>query len=268
MTPILLHSNFNAVSHQKLICQQAKQWTNEYIQQSHNNQTTETLIDLLLLSYQVVDISCTMILAKLQLQEEILYIKTPSPLDSWQEHMQTELNDTSLLEEAVTTIKQSQETLHEICQKFKLLASQLVHINPEPTQKLIAAIKTNLLIWGSYQTEIPNEFKQVQASFNQSVEQVHDITELLTKISQTPENLTHLKKAINFFSSTYKSIDLSINAFIQMKKNCIIKLHNFFTIFFQTYYCTIYENILVEDIALLRLHSTDDHKVPAASSFF
>ena len=111
---ICSHSNY-----EQIIEQHAQEWKNSYIETLTNPDHLQTLIDVILLSYQIAKESCTMILAKLIIQEELLNIYTPSPSDSWNTNMQVVNNDTSKLEQALETIKRSQLNFQQIFNKLK-----------------------------------------------------------------------------------------------------------------------------------------------------
>ncbi len=105
-----------------VITKNAMQWNCTYITSTLQQSEIETIIDLLLLSYQVAQASCNMILAKLTIQQELLKIHTPSLLDSWQQNLQIEHNDTTKLEDALKVIKQSQANIQKTYKKFKKIS--------------------------------------------------------------------------------------------------------------------------------------------------
>lgn len=267
LTPMIYTQNTD--NYQKCINEHAYRWITQHINQPLKQEESETLVDLILLSYQVIESSCNMILAKQTIQEELLKIKTPSPLESWQQNFQIELNDTTKLEQSLETIKKSQLSLHDMCTKFKQLASHLIHINPEPTQQLITDLKTNLIFWGAHQPDIREQFVQLQDNLKDAVLQVDNIDPLIQSVQNSKEVELHcLKDAVIFFSLTYKKTEAALATMTTMRTESIKKLQIFFKDFFKAYYTLIYEQINIENIKNLHISSTHNSKIPEPNSFF
>ena len=258
-----------AQAYQESITQNAIQWKHSYLQSSLTKSELATLVDLLLLSYQVAKASCTMIIAKLVMQQELYKIHTPSLLDSWRQNLQIEHNDTSKLEQALQSIKQCQKQLQETYSKFKSLASAIVHMNPQPTQTLIVDIKSGLIAWGKNQPHIPNQLLTVQNEFKDAIATISDIKSLFDTVLESNElKHAHLKEAASFFSKTYKDIELVVNHLTDVRLEGMMLIQEFFKNFFCTYYTMIYEHIESENLKPVSIVTTDNHHLPEPCMFF
>lgn len=244
-TPCLPSSTIE-ISYENSIDQSAQEWTDRYITQSSNHEI-QTIIDLLLLSYQTITASCTMIIAKFTIQQELFKIYTPSFIDSWHEHLQINQNDTRKLEEALVIIKNSQNSLQEVYEKFQKLLPFILKMNPQPTQTLILDLKSSLLVWGKHQQLLTNQLLEVQNEFAHATATISDVKTLFDTISQSSEvKHTYLKEAASFFSRTYKEIDTSIDHLAHIRIEGILKIQRFFEYFFKTYYATMYQKLTIE----------------------
>lgn len=255
-------------TYEETINQYAQEWTQKYISQSCDYEI-QTIIDLLLLSYQTIKASCDMIRAKFTIQTELFKIYTPSFIDSWHQNLQIHQNDTSKLEEALMIIKLSQNNLHDIYEKFKKLLPSLVKINPQPTQTLILDLKHLLVIWGKDQHLFTKQLLTVQNELSQACIMMSDVKPLFETISQSSEvKLSYLKDAASFFSKTYKEIDLATDHLTLVRMQGVTKIQHFFEDFFKSYYTTMYQNLTQEQKNSLFLWSTQTQKTVQPDALF
>lgn len=265
---LLLTTYSIKADYQKNIIKKSEVWTEQYISTA-SLEETETIIDLLLLSYQIVKASCNMIVAKFTIQQEAFKIYTPSFIDSWHDNLQINQNDTTKLESALFTIKDAQKNIKNIYENFRKLLPKIVKINPQPTQTLILDLKNLLVDWGKHQESIPNELLSVQQEFKQAIATISDIKNFFTAVSQSPNlNHTYLKEAAGFFSKTYTDIDGVIKHLTNLRIQNIFKLEDFFKNFFESYYSSIYNTLTDQQRQQSTILATNDQKLPLPSAFF
>ena len=196
------HTN---IDYEQIIHQHALEWKKSYSNTLDNPNHLQTLLDVILLSYQIAQESCSMMLAKLTIQEELLKIYTPSLNDSWHTNMQAVNNNTSNLELALQTIKTSQEHLQSIIYRFKIVAPRIIQINPQPTQTLISDLKHSLMIWGKQQHEITKSLDCLQQEFTTAIATISDVKTMLDIIEHAPElKNCHLKEAAGYIAKSNK----------------------------------------------------------------
>lgn len=254
--------------HQKIIEQHAQSWTEKYITDASEKET-ETIIDLLLLSYSIIKASCKMIIAKFTIQEEILKIYTPSFIDSWHDNLQINANDTTKLELALSKIKESQAELKQIYIKFQKLIPLIIKINPQPTQTLISDLKDCIIAWGKEQQIVTEELVEIQNEFSHATATISDIKILFDTVSQSAElKHTYLKDTASFFAKTYKDIDHVIDHLTKNRIQNIFKIENFFEYFFKEYYSMIYETLSSSQKESALIIATTNEKIPLPDAFF
>lgn len=240
-------------------------WKKTYIDTLSNSHHTETLIDLILLSYFVAQESCKMILAKLTIQEELCQIYTPSLSESWQTNMQVSRNDTKKLEQAVESIKQSQMVFQELFSKLKIIGPQLLQVNPQPTQTLITELKSSLISWGKQQQEVTDKLMIVQNEFSLAIATISDIK---TLFDADFHQHIHLKEAAKYVSKTYNDIESVMSHLTKIRKESIEKIELFFSMFFKTYYSEIYNSLSNDQKQSFSTLATQSGKLPLPDAFF
>ena len=256
------------LSYQQTIQHYAQDWTQKYMNQSCD-QETQTMLDLLLLSYQIVKESCNMVIAKFTMQQELFKIYTPSFIDSWQENLQINQNDTTKLEEALLMIKKSQKNLKEIYEEFRKLIPYLLKINPKATQSLIIDLKNSLLMWGKYQQLLTDELINVQHEFAHAIAHISDIKNFFELLLQSHEvKHTYLKDAADFYAKTYKEIDLVSDHLLSTRITGILKIQDFFEYFFKSYYTILYNNLNFQQKEFFSLHTQHIEKNIQPDAFF
>lgn len=249
--------------------QQALTWKISYASMIDQEQHIQTLIDVILLSYQIAKESCIMTLAKLVIQEELLKIYTPSLSDSWQTNMQSINNDTSILESAITSIKKSQTKVQEMFSRLKQIGSRLIKINPQPTQTLIHDLKDSLITWGKQQHEIPEQLSIVQEEFSIAIATISDIKSIFNTITSTPDcKHCHLKEAAGHVAKTYKDIESVIAHVTSIRRENTLQIQRFFSLFFKAYYRTLYDQLTQQQQITLITLATDTGKLPSPDAFF
>lgn len=264
--------NFFSYGHpnyQQSIHDHAQQWKQTNIQLLSNPIHVQTLIDIILLSYQIAQESCHMIIAKLIIQEELLKIYTPSLIDSWQTNLQVIHNDTSKIESSLQVIKQSQNNLAILFDKLKSVGPNLLQINPQPTQTMIANLKQGLLTWTMQQDDITDDIDTIQTEFSTAIANIADVKTLFAITLQSPElKKTQLKEAAGCVSKTYKDIEAVFAHFTKIRKTSMYRIKQFFTYFFQTYYTLLYETLPSSQQTQLKTIATASEKLPTPSDFF
>lgn len=255
--------------YEQTIQEQAHLWKETYASTLTNPNHVQTLIDIILLSYQLAHESCHMTIAKLIVQEELLKIHTPSLIDSWQTNMQVLHNDTKRLESALGTVNHCQQRFGELFDQLKLVATRLIQINPQPTQTLITDLKKSLLAWTKQQQEIACEIDEIQDEFTAAIATITDIKNFFAIILHTTEfQKTHLKDAAGCVSRSYKDIESVFDHFTKIRKTSMYKFEQFFTCFFKTYYSTIYEMLSHDQIDQYTTIALGCQKLPAPDDFF
>lgn len=260
---------FAECDYQTLIAHQAQEWKNSYSNTLSNQHHLQTLIDVILLSYQIAQESCTILISKLIAQEELLKIYTPSLNDSWHTNMQVTNNDTSKLELALESIKKSQINFQTIFSTLKKVGPEIIQINPQPTQTLIHDLKHALMIWGKEQHEFAAELGIVQQEFSSAIATIADIKTMFQAMGHTPEfKNCHLKEAAGYVAKTNKDIESIFSHVTQLRKTSMFRIQKFFSIFFKTYYFMLY-NLLTEEqqITFVTL-ATPNKKLPLPDAFF
>lgn len=237
---------FAEFSYQNIIKQYAQEWTNTYIDNNSSTET-QTITDLLFLSYRIIAESSKMIIAKFTIQRELFKIYTPSFIDSWHENLQFHENDTKKLEESLSIIKESQVTLENIYEQFQKLIPCIIKTNPKPTQTLIVDLKNSLLAWGKDQKLLIDQLSGIQQEFSFALSTISDIKDLFETVSQTHEvKHAHLKGAASFYAKTYKDFDTATDHFVSIRIMGILKIQQFFECFFKTYYTTMCNKLQLE----------------------
>lgn len=263
-----LHVQANT-DYEKIIEQHAQNWKTSYMQTLQDQDHLQTLIDVILLSYQIAQESCTMMLSKLIMQEELLKIYTPSLNDSWHTNLQVISNDSSKLEQALDAIKVSQATFQIIFAKLKNVAPRIIQINPQPTQTLIHDLKHSLMIWGKQQHEITAQLCCLQQEFSSAIATISDIKIMFETMGHAPElKNCHLKEAAGYVAKTNKDIESVFAHVTQIRKTSIVKIQSFFTTFFQIYYQMLYDLLTPEQQANFSTLATSDLKLPHPDVFF
>ena len=247
------------------ITHNARIWKKTYIDTLSNSHHTQTLIDLILLSYFVAKESCKMIIAKLTIQEELCLIYTPSLTESWQTNMQVSKNDTKKLEAAIESIKQSQLFFLALFEKLKIIGPNLLQVNPQPTQTLITDLKSSLITWGKAQQEITDQLMTVQNEFALAIATISDIKILF---DTSFHKHVHLKEAAQYVSKTYNDIESVMAHLTKIRKESIEKIETFFSVFFKTYYNEIYTSLSPEQKESFPTMATDSGKLPLPDAFF
>lgn len=257
------------IDYEQIINHHAQAWKRSYMDTLGNEHHLQTLMDVILLSYQMAQESCTMMIAKLTIQEELLKIYTPSLNDSWHTNLQVINNDTSKLEEALENIKQSQRTLQNIFYQLKTVAPRIIQINPQPTQTLISDLKHSLMIWGKQQHEITEHLGYIQQEFSSAIATISDMKIMFDTMGNLPEfKNCHLKEAAGYVAKSNKDIESVFAHVTQVRKLSILKIQNFFTTFFQTYYSMLYDLLTPEQQNSLITLATSDGKLPCPDAFF
>ncbi len=261
-----IHANHD---YEQIIHQQAKTWKKSYVKTLENEHHLQTLIDVILLSYQIAQESCIMMISKLTIQEELLKFYTPSLNDSWHTNLQVINNDSTKLEQALEAIKQSQATFQTIFEKLKNIAPQIIQINPQPTQTLIHDLKHALMIWGKQQHELTAELDCLQQEFSSAITTISDIKVMFNNMGQAQELKNyHLKEAAGYVAKTNKDIESVFAHVTQIRKVSILKIQTFFTKFFQIYYTMLYELLTPEQILNFTISATQDSKLSDPHAFF
>ncbi|MBP6892556.1 hypothetical protein KBB68_03160 [Candidatus Babeliales bacterium] len=256
-------------NYEEIIHHHAQAWKESYIETLQDPYHLQTLIDVILLSYQIAQESCKMMLSKLIIQEELLKIYTPSLNDSWHTNLQVIHNDTSKLEQALEKIKNSQITFQTIFFKLKNIAPRIVQINPQPTQTLIQDLKHSLMIWGKQQHEITAQLCCLQQEFCTTIATISDIKIMFETMGQAPElKSCHLKEAAGYVAKTNKDIESVFAHVTQVRKTSILKIQTFFTTFFQIYYTMLYDLLTAEEQINFSTSATEDLKLPNPNVFF
>ena len=257
------------IDYKQMIYEHAQAWKKSYIQTVQDEHQIQTLIDVILLSYQIAQSSCIMMISKLVMQEELLKIYTPSLSDSWHTNMQVIHNDASKLEQALEAIKQSQAQFQIIFLKLKNIAPHIIQINPQPTQTLIQDLKDALMIWGKQQHEISAQLCCLQHEFSSAIATISDAKIMLETIGQTPElKNCHLKEAAGHVAETNKNIEAVFDHVTQIRKSNIIKIQTFFSTFFQIYYKILYDILTPHQKNTFATSATQDSKLPNPDVFF
>jgi hypothetical protein len=255
--------------YEKIINHHAQAWKKSYLTTLQDQHHLQTIIDVILLSYQIAEESCTMMISKLIIQEELLKIYTPSLSDSWHANMQMINNDTTKLEEALKAIKKSQITLQDIFAQLKTVAPRIIQINPQPTQTLISDLKHSLMIWGKQQHEITKHLGSIQQEFSLAITTISDMKVMFDTMGNRPEfKNCHLKEAANYVAKSNKDIESVFVHVTQVRKISILKIQSFFTTFFQTYYKMLYDLLTPEQQCNFATLATCDGKLPHPDAFF
>lgn len=231
-------------SYQEIILKNALLWKQTYIDTLSNPQHTKTLVEILLLSYQLAQESCSIIIAKLTIQEELFKIYTPSLIDSWQTNMQVLNNDTTKLEQALEVIKTNQTNIKNLLEKIKLIANRLLQIDPQPTQIFIHDLKQGFLAWSKEQTCAEVEINLIQQEFLSAISTMTDLRNVFSNTLQSSDlKSNHLKQAVGYVSKSYKDIETVFDHFTKLRKTTMHEINQFFNYFFKTYYSMVYDII-------------------------
>ena len=258
-----------ATSYEITIEQNAHAWKNAHSKENSSVSEIQTIIDILLLSYQIAKESCIMIFAKLVAQEELLKFYTPSLYDSWYENLQIERNSSQKLEYSIETMKFSQQRFQATCTKMKSLAPKIIHTNPELIQSLIVDLKNALILWGKEQEELAQQLVDVQNEFTLAASTISDIKMIFDTMFTSAEcKHVHLKEAAGFVSKTYKDIDLVVAHFTKLRQMSIVKMREFFNHFFYSYYRALYQDLDEEQKISMVVQATSDQKLPDPDAFF
>jgi len=256
-------------SYQEIIQKNALSWKENNLETLNNPDHLQTIIDIILLSYQLTQESCTMIIAKLLIEEEVLKIYTPSLIDSWQTNMQVLTNDTSKIEQALETIKISQQKIKQTFETIKLTLSRFIQIHPQPTQTLISHLKEGLILWTKQQCKIESEIDIIQKDFLAATSTISDLKTLFTITIQSPEfKNNQLKQAVGCASKSYKDIENAFNLFIKLHKKTMYEMNQFFTYFFKIYYNIVYDIAQKNNYTDLITIAYDQKKLPLPDAIF
>ncbi len=263
-----LHAHAST-DYEQNIHQHAENWKISYIQTLQDRHQLQTLIDVILLSYQIAQESCIMMLSKMIMQEEILKIYTPSLNDSWHTNLQVIHNNSNKLEQALEAIKFSQNRFQIIFEKLKNIAPRIISINPQPTQILIQDLKHSLMIWGKQQHEITAQLCCLQQEFSSAIATISDVKIMFETLGHAPElKNCHLKEAAGYFAKTNKDIESVFAHVTQIRKTSVIKIQTFFTTFFKIYYQMLYDLLTPEEQINFSSLATHDLKLPNPDAFF
>jgi hypothetical protein len=255
--------------YQEIIQNNALIWKQNNIETLTNPDHLQTIIDIILLSYQLAQESCSMIIAKLSIEEEALKIYTPSLIDSWQTNMQTLTNDTRKIELALEIMKISQQKIKQIFEAIKLTMSRLIQVNPQPTQTLISHLKDGLILWTKQQCKLENEIDIIQQDFLTATSTISDLKTLFTTTIQNPEfKNNQLKQAAGCVSRSYKDIESVFSHFIQLRKKTICEMNEFFTLFFKIYYNIVYDIAQQNNFTNLKTVAYEEPKLPNPNAIF
>jgi hypothetical protein len=256
-------------SYQEIIEKNALIWKDSNLETLSNPDHLQTIIDIILLSYQLAEESCAMIIAKLVIQEEILKIYTPSLIDSWQTNMQVLTNDTSKIEQALGTIKASQLKIKQIFETIKLTVSRIIQINPQPTQTLIFNLKDGLVLWTKQQCKIEHEIDIIQQEFLAAISTINDLKNLFTITIQNPEfKNNQLKHAVGCISKSSKDIETVFGHFTKLRKKTMYEMSDFFIYFFKTYYNIVYDIAEKNRFFEIKTIAYNEEKLPLSHAIF
>ena len=232
--------DINPETYEMIITQNACAWKNKHLEILADSHHLATILDLILSSHYIIQEACKLNLAKLTIQEELYSIYTPALQDSWYTNMQVSKNDIKKLEQALTAIKQSQLTFHELITKMKILVPRLLQVNPQLTQDLISDFKNTLLLWSKQQQDITNELILIQHEFSFAISSLSDIK---TMYDSSLYQTIHLKDAATSVAQTYQNIESVILHLTKVRKQSILKIQAFFSCFFRTYYAETYSSL-------------------------
>ena len=262
-------TQLKTTEYEDAIKQHALAWKTSYIHATSAQSDIQTIIDVLLLSYQTVRESYNMILAKLSIQEKLLKIYTPSLIDSWQDCIQLEHNNYTPIEHALTTMKNSETVFQAIFKKFKKIAKHIIRMDAEPTQTLISDLKNSLIVWSKAQQNLTQQLVDVQNEFTHAIATISNIKAIFEVMFTSPEiKHAHLQEAAGFVSKTYKDIETVIQHLTTVRKESMYKIDEFFITFFKTYYSIIYYELSEEQRATLTILATENQKLPNPEIFF
>lgn len=260
---------YQYASYEETIQKNATVWKKTYIDSLSNPEHLKTLIEILLLSYQLAQESCLMILAKLTIQEELFKIYTPSLIDSWQTNMQVLNNDTSKLEDAIQIIKTNQIHFKTLLEKIKLIANRLLQINPQPTQILINDLKQALLAWTKEQSAAKIEIDIIQQEFLSAITTITDLKNIFSENLHNSEfKNNHLKQAAGCVSKSYKDVETVFDHFTKLRKTTMLEIKQFFNYFFNTYYSMMYQIAKNNDYPNFSENFLDPNKIFNNSEYF
>ncbi len=240
---ILVSANlFNfltASDYETMMQQSAQEWTSKYLVPTAQDQQ-KTIINLLMLGYQIVKESCKMIHAKYRLQHDLLKIYTPSCVDSWYDNWQIQYNDLEKLETTLAQIKTCQQTLQTMYLKLKDMLPALIQTNPEPTQALIINLKNALYLWGKQQQVLTNELLEIKQAFQDATNTIGAIKNFFDIMTESLHiKHAHLTDTAYCCAKTNKQLDHVYDQFVMLRINSIMKIEHFFDIFFETYHKAI-----------------------------
>lgn len=259
----------NQQPYEDVIKQNALSWKASHINETSPEKDIQTIIDALLLCYQIAKESYIMILAKLSIQEELFKIYTPSLFDTWQDCILVEHNDFTIIDQSLTRMKQSESVFCAIFQKFKTLARNLIKMDALPTQTLIADLKNSLIAWSKHQQHITDQLVDIQDEFTLAIATISNIKTIFETMFTSEEiNHGHLQEAAGFVSKTYKDIENVIRHLTTVRKESMYKIDEFFITFFKTYYSMIYYELSEEQRSSLSVLATEDNTLPQPDIFF
>lgn len=247
---LLFHATaFATLRYQECLQESAQQWQETNMTIFANAAHTQILLEMILLCHKITQEACDMLLAKHTIQEELLKIYTPSLIDSWQTNLQVINNDTTKLEQALNTIKQSQVNLLSFFDQLKLITPHFLHIKPQPTQTMITNLKQGLLIWTMQQNDIAGYIDEIQTEFTSAVANIDDIKTLFSITLPSSDhacNKNNLKQAAGCVSKTYKDVETVLQHFTAIRKTSIYRIKDFFSNFFKIYYTQLYQTLTAQ----------------------
>jgi hypothetical protein len=183
--------------------------------------------------------------------------------------MQVLTNDTSKIEQALETIKTSQQKIKVTFETIKLTLSRFIQIHPQPTQTLISNLKDGLVLWTKQQCKIEHEIDIIQKEFLAATSTINDLKNLFTITIPNPEfKNNQLKQAVGCVSKSYKDIETVFGHFTKLRKKTIYEMSQFFTYFFKTYYNIVY-NIAQENSCIgFTTIAYNQEKLPLPDAIF
>lgn len=258
-----------STNYQQFIQEHAKLWTENYLHQFNTQNHKKLLIDIILLSYQIAEQSCSMMLAKLIAQQELVHLYTPSLTDNWHTNLQAIKNDTSQLLQSVTNFNQAQHNIEQIIETFKKIGPNIIQIDPQPTQTLINDLKQALLIWGKQQHDLTEELCLLEEEFIFATNAIADAKQMLQVLENIQEfKHSHLKQAAGYITKTNKDLEFVLSHVTQIRKTNIIKIQEFFVCFFKTYYQQLYNNLTYDEQTHLETTALGHIKIPPPDGYF
>ncbi len=228
-----------------------------------------SIVDMLLLSYQIVQASVTMSQARLTMQKELLNIVTLSINDNFDVHIQAENNDLTNIKQAIELIEQSQEQIKSAYGKLKKFGPIVINIDPCIIQMFIANFKNVTLTWAKNQHTTIAEYDLLQDEIMKSMQAFAPIKSVFNNIASSKTiDQSQLLHGTNNLTDMYSNIEDVVAHLTHIRQKSLANFNEILIAYFKSHYQILYNHLHHKAALKFAISTIENHQFPDPEKHF